>query len=204
MPIRDCTVLAIEGTQASGKTTLVHALVSHYREHGIHVSCIDEAARLSPFIEEIALHGVGTFDLVTELDLYAAQLSAQLRAARNYRLLIADKTVMNVTAYARLVLDGDDPLTAAVLSALAALSAAWAPAAYDAVIYATDHFGEASGVDRHRSRVLGLQTAVDRTVRQACKTAGVRLLELPAGLETSARVQWIDDHVRGLGLVRSP
>jgi hypothetical protein len=59
------------------------------------------------------------------LDLYAAQVSAQLRAARNYRLLITDKTVMNVTAYARLVHNRG----AAVLSALETLSAAWAPGA---------------------------------------------------------------------------
>ena len=202
MPVRDCTVLAVEGTQASGKTTLVHALVSYYRERGIHAACTDEAARASPYIEEIALHDAGAFDLVTELDLYAAQLSAQLRAARHHRLLIADKTVMNVTAYARLLLDpAGDAQEAAVLSAIEALSAAWAPGAYDAVIYATDHFGETGGGDRYRSKVLGLQTAVDHSVRQACTTAGVRILDLPAGLQTPDRVRWIADQVRSLGLL---
>jgi thymidylate kinase len=49
MPIRDTRVVAIEGTHASGKTTLVHALVSRYRENGIHVTCTGEPARSSPF-----------------------------------------------------------------------------------------------------------------------------------------------------------
>ena len=202
MPVRDCTVLAVEGTQAAGKTTLVHALTSYYRERGIHAACTEEAARVSPYMEEIVLHDVGTFDLAAELDLYAAQLSAQLRAARNYALLITDKTVMNVTAYAKLVLDTSDARTAAVLGALEALSAVWAPVAYDAVIYASDHFTQASGGDRYRSKVPGLQTAVGQGVRQACTAARVRVLDLPVGLDTPARVRWADGQLRSMGLIR--
>lgn len=201
MPVRDCTVLAVEGTQAAGKTTLVHALTAHYRGRGVHVACTLEAARLSPFMDDIVLHGTGDFDLTAELDLYAAALSAQLRAARNYSLLITDKTVMNVTAYARLLLKSGSPGDAAVLTALEALSAAWAPSAYDAVIYASDHFDQGSGGDRYRSKVLGLQTAAGEQVRRACTAAGVPMLDLPPGLDTFARVQWIDGKVSDLGLI---
>ena len=201
--IRDCTVLAIEGTQASGKTTLVHALTAHFRELGINVACTGEPARTSPFIEEIVLHNTGAFDLVTELDLYAAQISAQLRMARHHALLITDKTVMNVPAYARLVLDGKDPQIKAVLDALDALSAAWAPSAYDAVICTQDLFGQGNGGDRYRGKVMDLQGAVDRSVRQACTDAGVRMLDLPGGLDTASRVRWVDDAVRKCGVLRS-
>jgi thymidylate kinase len=45
-------LVAIEGTHASGKTTLVHALTAHYRERGVLVDCTAEPARTSPFIEE--------------------------------------------------------------------------------------------------------------------------------------------------------
>ena len=48
--MRDCAVLAIEGTHASGKTTLTHALAARYRERGIHVATVEElpgAARSS-------------------------------------------------------------------------------------------------------------------------------------------------------------
>jgi hypothetical protein len=79
--MRDCTVLAVEGTHASGKTTLTHALAAHYREQGIHVATVEEPARHSPFIEEIVVHGQGWFDLETEADLFGAQLSAQLSLA---------------------------------------------------------------------------------------------------------------------------
>jgi hypothetical protein len=64
------------------ETTLTHAPATYYRERGIHVATVEEPARHSPFIEEIVVHGEGAFDLETEVDLFAAQLSAQLRAAR--------------------------------------------------------------------------------------------------------------------------
>lgn len=201
--IRDCTVLAVEGTQASGKTTLVHALTAHFRELGINVACTGEPARTSPYIEDIVLHDTGAFDLVTELDLYAAQLSAQLRAARHHALLITDKTVMNVPAYARLVLDGKDPQVAAILDALDALSAAWAPSTYDAVICTQDRFGQNDGGDRFRGKVMDLQGAVDQSVREACTDAGVRMFDLPTGLNTAGRVRWVADAVREHGLLRT-
>jgi thymidylate kinase len=64
---------------------------AYYRERGIHVGTVEEPARSSPFIEEIVVHGKGTFDLETEVDLFAAQLSAQLRAARQHAMIICDR-----------------------------------------------------------------------------------------------------------------
>jgi hypothetical protein len=42
----------------------------------VHVTTVEEPARGSPFIEDVVVHGKGQFDLVTEVDLFAAQLSA--------------------------------------------------------------------------------------------------------------------------------
>ena len=126
--MRGCTVLAVEGTHASGKTTLTHALAAYYRERGIHVTTVEEAARHSPFIEEIVVHGRGQFDLEAEADLFGAQLSAQLRAARQHTMIVCDKTIANVLAYARLVLTAPPgSREAAVLDAMEAFCRAWAP-----------------------------------------------------------------------------
>ncbi|GAA2136771.1 hypothetical protein GCM10009760_16510 [Kitasatospora kazusensis] len=201
MPIRTCAVLAVEGTQAGGKTTLVHALAAHYRERGIHVECTGEPARVSPFMEEIVLHGKGTFDLTAELDLFAAQFTTAMRAARNHRLLITDKTPANVLAYARLVLDQDDPAVRETLHAMQTLCRAWMPHAYDAVVYCRDHFDQQSGGDRFRDKVLDLQGPVDHTVHEACAHAGVKILDLPTGLDTASRVRWVTDRVSDLGLL---
>jgi hypothetical protein len=75
MPITDRTIVAVEGALAAGKTTLVLALIAHYRSRGVHVACTSEPARSSPYFEEIVVHGRSDFDLACEVDLFAAQLA---------------------------------------------------------------------------------------------------------------------------------
>lgn len=201
--LRDCVVLAIEGTHASGKTTLSHALAAHYRERGIHVATVEEPARHSPFIEEVVVHGKGTFDLETEVDLFAAQLSAQLRAARQHAMVICDKTIANVLAYAGLVLETPPRgRAAATLAAMEAFCHAWA-GTYDAVFYCCDRFSQHQAGDPYRSKVLDLQPAADRVVRSTCATAGQHVIDIPPSMTTSQRVQWIAGQVAELGITRN-
>jgi predicted ATPase len=198
--LRGCRVIAIEGTHASGKTTLVHALTAAYRQRGVHVACTDEVARTSPFIEEIVIHDRGTFDLVTEVDLFAAQLTSQLRASRHHALLICDKTVVNVLAYARLVLEAPPgSQTAAVVAAMEVFCRAWAPV-HDAVFYCPDHYGAQQGGDPFRVKVVDLQDATDRMLRDTCADAGISLVELPGGQTVDERVRWVMATVDSLGL----
>jgi hypothetical protein len=112
---------------------LAHAgLAAHYREHGIHVATVEEPARASPFIEEIVVRDKGQFDVECEAGLFAAQLSAQLRAARQHTMIICDKTIANVLAYAWLVLPAPPgSREAAVLQAMEGFCRAWA-GVYDA------------------------------------------------------------------------
>ena len=196
MSARDCVVVAVEGTHASGKTTLVHALTAHYRAQGVLVECTGEPARTSPFIEETVIHGKGHFDLVTEVDLFAAQLSATLRAARHHHLLICDKTVVNVLAYARMVLGATpDTHDAAVLDAMAGFCRAWAPT-YDAVFYLPDRYQQSA--DAFRAKVAHLQDETATAVRDAYAQVGLPLIDVPAGLDVGARVAWIARRVDDL------
>jgi predicted ATPase len=198
--LRECIVLAVEGTHASGKTTLTHALAAYYRERGIHVATVEEPARRSPFIEEIVVHGKGAFDLETEVDLFAAQLSAQLRAARQHTMIIADKTIANVMAYAWLVLQTPPgSREAAVLEAMKTFCQAWA-GTYDAVFYCCDRFDQYQAGDPYRAKVLDLQPAADRVVRSMCATVGQRVIDIPPSMTTAQRVEWIASRVTKLGL----
>jgi predicted ATPase len=198
--LRDCVVLAIEGTHASGKTTLTHGLAAYYRERGIHVATVEEPARASPFIEEIVVHGKGQFDVECEADLFAAQLSAQLRAARQHTMIICDKTIANVLAYAWLVLPTPPgSREAAVLQAMEGFCRAWA-GAYDAVFYCCDQFSQHQAGDAYRARVLDLQAAADRVVRSMCATVGQRVTDIPPGMTTAGRIQWIAARVSKIGL----
>ena len=198
--LRDCVVLAVEGTHASGKTTLTLALAAYYRERGIHVATVEEPARHSPFIEETVVHGKGAFDLECETDLFAAQLSAQLRAARQHTMIICDKTIANVLAYAWLVLETPPRSRgAATLAAMEAFCRAWA-GTYDAVFYCCDRFSQHQAGDPYRAKVLDLQSAADRVVRSTCATVGQRVIDLPPNMTTEQRVQWIAARVTKLGI----
>jgi predicted ATPase len=186
--IRSCVVVAVDGTHASGKTTLVHALAAHYRGAGVLVDVVAEPARTSPFVEETVIHRTGPgFDLVCEVDLFAAQLSAQARAARHQELLICDKTITNVLAYTRLVLTPTATLDSRpVLDAMAAFCRAWAPV-YDGVLFCADHYNQP---DPMRAAVADLQQAADNAIRAAYADTGADLLAVPAGLTVPERVEW--------------
>jgi predicted ATPase len=200
--LRDCIVIAIEGTHASGKTTLTHALAAYYREQGIHVATVEEPARHSPFIEEIVVHGKGQFDLETEVDLFGAMLSAQLRTARQHTMIIADKTIANVMAYAWIVLQAPPgSREAAVLNAMKGFCEAWAPT-YDAVFYCVDRYDQHQQGDPYRAKVLDLQSAADRVVRSTCASVGQRVIDIPPNMTTAERVKWIATRVARLGITR--
>lgn len=202
--LRDCVVVAIEGSHASGKTTLTHALAAYYREIGIHVAIVEEPARQSPFVEEIVVHGKGEFDLECEVDLFGAQLSAQLRAARQHAMIICDKTVANVLAYARILLDPPPGSRSAVtLDAMETFCRAWA-GSYDAVFYCSDRFNQAQARDPYRAKVLGLQASADRVVHSTCANIGQRIIEIPLNMSTTERVEWIAGRLAELGITLGP
>jgi energy-coupling factor transporter ATP-binding protein EcfA2 len=202
VPIRDCRVIAIEGTQAAGKTTLVHALTAHLREQGTNVACTGEPARVSPFMEDVVIHDKGTFDLVAELDLFAQHFTLPLRAARHHQVLITDKTPANVLALASLVLDPTEPGVGSVLGAADALSRAWMPTAYDLVVYCGDRYDQTAGGDRMREKVLALQDPADKAIRDALRgVPRLPVLEMPLGLTVAERVQWTVERVDEMGLL---
>jgi hypothetical protein len=174
-------------THAASKSNLVHALTAHYRQRGVLVTCTPEPARTSPFIEETVIHGKGTFDLTTELDLFGAQIATTLSAARHHQLLICDKTVMNVLAYARLVLAAPaGSAEAAVLDAMAGFCRAWALTTYDAVYVLSDAYPDPA--DPMRAKVTDLQHQTAAAVRRACAETAIPLHDVPAGLDLPQRV----------------
>lgn len=199
MTIRDCQTIAIDGTHASGKTTLIHALTAHYRRQGVNVAAMGEPARSSPFMEEIVIHNSGTFDLAAEIDVFAAHLQLQLRTARNHQLLIADKTIINVLAYARMLLDiAPGSHDAMVLDAMERFCQAWAPT-YDLVFFTHDHYNQPS--DAFRTKVAGLQDTAATTLRDLYDQLDVAVIDVPLGLETDQRVEWVARRVADSGLV---
>lgn len=113
---------------------------------------------------------------------------------------ICDKTIANVLAYAWLVLETPPhSRAAATLAAMEAFCRAWA-GTYDAVFYCCDQFSQQQIGDRYRARVLDLQTAADRVVRSTCATVGQKVIDVPPGMTTQQRVEWIAGRVTKLGI----
>lgn len=199
MPIRECRVAAIDGTHASGKTTLIHALTAHFRRKGVNVAAMGEPARSSPFMEEIVIHGHGAFDLAAEVDVFAAHLQLQLRTSRNHQLLIADKTIINVLAYARMLLDiTPGSVDAGVFDAMEHFCRAWAPT-YDVVFFTHDQYTQPG--DNFRAKVAGLQDTAATALRTLYDELRIPVLDVPRGLETEQRVEWIARRAADTGLL---
>jgi nicotinamide riboside kinase len=197
VPIRSCTAIAVEGTHSSGKTTLAYALTSYYKEQGLHVSCVEEPARSSPFMEEIVLLGQGDFDVIAELDAFGQQISTQLRAARHQTAVIVDKTFLNVVAYAKLLLPEQDSDVVDAMLALCRATAGF----YDAVLYTTDVFSPHQPGDLLRAKVASQQQTVDIMLRELAEDIGLPLIEVPQGLATVQRVEWSSAQLRDMGVL---
>ena len=71
---------------------------------------------------------------------------------------------------------------------------AWAPA-YDAVFYCCDNYTQQQTGDPCRAKVLGLQSAADRVTRQTCAAVGQHVIDIPPGMTTAERVNWISSQV---------
>jgi len=114
-------------------------------------------------------------------------------------LLIADKTIINVLAYARMLLDvAPDSLDAAVLDAMGNFCRAWAPT-YDMVFFTHDHYTQPS--DGFRAKVAGLQDTAATALRELYQQLDVTVVDIPLGYETAQRVEWIAQRVTAVGLV---
>lgn len=192
MVLRNSKIIAFDGTHASGKTTLIYAVAARLRFEGLHVAVLPEPARSSPFVDDVVIHQAGHFDMLLELDIFAAHLTNCVRAARSHQLVLSDKTLVNVLAYTRLLVDiQPGSWDQEMVRAMETWCQVWGRA-YDAVFFTQDHYGNAmGGTDRYRSRVTHLQDQADRAVREEYARLGPPIIEIPLKLDLEARCNWV-------------
>lgn len=195
-----CRLIAIEGTHGTGKTTLAHALLARLKRAHHAAAYAGETARDSPFLEAVVVHGRGDIDVSAELQIFASQIAREQLLARYGGLLICDKTVVNVLAYARLVLPCPDPATERLLAAMARFCAAYVPL-YDATFLVCDRHDLGRTDDPYRPRDERLREAVEVELVRVCAEVGLPLERLPVGLEPEAQVDWVLGRLRERGLV---
>jgi hypothetical protein len=205
--IQSCAVIAVEGPQGSGKTTFVHAAAASLREGGIDVGVVEEATRLSEYFVDVMLHSKKP-DIHMELHILGTLVAREHSYARTHQVIICDRTVLNVAAYAGLLLDNLPDRDSVILNQLTQFCIAYA-GLYDLVVYFEDIFTAAfSGDDALRPRPSAeapsgttSPTSADRALRNLAAQAGVELAVAPKGLSTPSRVSWFLDSVGRIGLL---
>jgi predicted ATPase len=201
MGIRDCKIVAIEGTQASGKSTLAHAMVSYWREQGVHTGFADEAARSSPLIEEVLTGVRPTFDIACEVDLFAAQISIQVRVARLHQLVIADKTIANLLAYCKHVFQECTDSEAEIIAAMRHFCYAWS-ASYDAIILCQDNFDQHLESPTYKQPIFSYQPFIAKYLEDILADMRRPIIRVPLGLTTSQRLRHVVNELEQYGISR--
>jgi len=198
VPIRDCTVIAVEGTHASGKTTLVHALVSYYRERGIHATCVDEPARSSPFMEDIVLRGQGTFDVIAEprhvrcpAHHPAPGGPPPQRPGRRPRRRSTSWPTRGRCSPRRTRLSSTRCSRYAEQRRACTTPSSTPPTPFD------PH----QPGDALRAKVAGQQAGIDVVLRETAAQAGITLIDIPRGLATPDRVRWVSEYLAESGVL---
>jgi predicted ATPase len=201
MTLRDSVVVAFDGTHSSGKTTLIYAVAAALRSRGVHVVPLGEPARTSPFVDDVVVHKAGHFDMLLELDIFAAHMTNCLRAARSYSVVLADKTLTNVLAYCKMLVQAqpgswDDQM----INVMDKFCASWGEA-YDAVFYTQDSYDTYQHGDIYRSEVAHLQAEADLRVRAEYERLRQELILIPKGLVLSERTNWVVRKLEEKGLI---
>jgi deoxyadenosine/deoxycytidine kinase len=190
----------IDGTFASGKTTLVAALMAELKSRSLNAGAFQEVARQDPFLEDALVRKTRVVDADTELHLICSLIAAQLRAARAHEIVISDTGPLNIIAHVtvlapRKVRDRYREL----IDAMTELAFAQTRRA-TAVYLLTDRFDPDASTDRLRVFDARKQRQIERTLRSLYDEAEVAIIEVPARLTMRARVDWVmkDAEKRGL------
>lgn len=183
-------MVAIEGAHGSGKTTLVHALASQLKERHVHLGVQGDVARRSPLVEEVVVHERGQIDLSLELHILASQLAGEQELARHHQLVLCDKSVLSVIAYARLFLtEGLDGSGRSLLESMARMAHSYA-IRYDAIFLLGDLYALRRTADPYRPDDGALREKAAELIAVECEAAGT-VHEVPLGLATAEKVEWV-------------
>lgn len=177
-------LVGIEGSHASGKTSLSLRLAAELSSRGRRASWVGDPARNDPFVDDVVIRGSGDFDARLELSLFCRQIADQLHQLRQTEFAVCDKTPMSCAAYTRLLL----PASAARESLVEGFRRLSEVAACDyiAVFLLNDRFDGTA--DPLRSRVLGLEDETYSLIEEEVRLSGVTPVVVGAGLDQEERL----------------
>ena len=195
--IRNVPIIAFEGTNASGKTTLIYSVASRLKEQGVICEVLGEPGRYSPMTEEILLYGKGSFDLPIQTEILAMHMVQSVRATRNTSLIIADRTPINTLAYTDLLVKPESRRDEELIEVSHRLAELWTTY-YDKIFYCQDFFNPSQDDDVIRRNDMEFKKTLDEKTRELYKQAGIELVLLPKNRTLEERTAFVLEQLNSL------
>jgi thymidylate kinase len=194
MAIRGCKVFAIEGAHGSGKTTLVNSVTAALKIRDFHVGTVQEIARRSPFVEEVAVNRLRDYDIHADLHLFSAHIAEEQRAARQYQILLVDRSVVSVLAYAEIFRSAKSEADARIIAAMWSFTKAYV-VLYDTMFFVHDVFDTRFTADKFRPADRDLQKRARDEIRRVISHLEISVVDLPSGLDLAARTSVVVESI---------
>ena len=188
--IRNKLLIAFDGTNAAGKTTLIYSVASRLKEQGINCEVLIEPARNSPTADAILLYNQGSFDMPAQLELFAMHIVQCVRATKDGTLIISDRTPISTMAYNDMLITDRTKHEQDLIDAAESFTNTWT-AYYDIIFYCQDYFASTQDDDKIRRGDDEFQRTLDAKTRQLYEKAGANLVYIPKGLSLAERTDFI-------------
>lgn len=188
--IKEKVLIAIDGTHASGKTTLLYYIASKLKEWGINCIVLQEPARNSPLLDDVILRDVGNFDVLIEADLIMNHISQCIRGTRDGGIILSDRTPISVLAYKKLFVDASDEVESLFGEKCETLVEQWMDF-YDLVFYCQDHYQIDVDKDKRRRKALSNQNEADFETQRQYKRCHCNLQYIPPNLSLEKKGDYV-------------
>lgn len=179
-------LVALDGTHASGKTTLLHYIAAKLKEQGINCAVLQEPARNSPLLDDVILRDTGDFDIPIEADLIMNHISQCIRGTRDGDIILSDRTPVSVLAYTNLFVNTADKIESLFWESCGFLVERWMHF-YDLIFYCQDFYEIDIERDKRRSKALKIQKDADLETKRQYERIQCDLQYIPIGLSLEER-----------------
>jgi len=188
--IRDKLLIAFDGTNAAGKTTLIYSVASRLKEQGVNCEVLVEPARNSPTADAILLYNQGSFDMPAQLELFAMHIVQCVRATKNGTLIISDRTPISTMAYNDMLIANPTQHEKDLIKVAESFTNTWT-AYYDIIFYCQDYFVSMQDDDKIRRGDDEFQKTLDAKTRELYEKADANLVYIPKDLPLADRTDFV-------------
>lgn len=188
-------LIAIDGTHASGKTTLLYYIAAKLKERGVNCIVLQEPARNSPLLDDVIIRDLGKFDILIEADLIMNHISQCIRGTRDGDIILSDRTPVSVLAYKNLFVGASNETESLFWEKCEALVERWIDF-YDLVFYCQDHYKIDVDKDKRRSKALNNQIEADLETQRQYERCHCDFQSIPLNLSLEEKGNFVIEIIK--------